>query len=613
MKKDDMAKKVLLKLLSISPTNREYILMLVGIFDTEKNEQAAIGLLTKLAKTTNDPAIKMMLGERYMWIGDNEESLQIFTALKESYPENPLIYRYLGDLYSSDGNNLNAIESYLKNADLDSENYYPHMRLGEIYRYEDRKKLSNKELDTALNLLERGKIDLTARIARARIYGLLGKKDESNKEYNALLAENPNNIEIVTSYVETLIEEKAYKKALSLAEEYRVKYPKNYALLVSLSRIYSSTYRFNDAEEILSGLLEKYPDDPNLKISSAYLAYDRGDWYRAYPEFEALAKKYPHNKGIQTTLDDLFMRYRPYIIAGFGLTRMGGDNRYGPYLKYTHPVNSEWSFEVGYTVLKDTANVVGFDPNFSIFTQALGAIAKYKPYRNLSFSVGMLNQLEGYDYAPAPIFLTNFEDPVYGRAELRFVYNRLFDDPVEALYFDGRTDRLHVFYENIFFERLIFTAKYRSNWYRVDGGKTDTGGGDDFGREDVAGAGLQIIILKKPEITIGYDFTYSKLHTVNNYLDIIPLIAESERHDILVNFHHEWNKWLITDLGGFVGDDPKRDLKLSKLELYGFNITQRVKVSKRLEILGHYEYSSEDLYNDTGKYQFANLEVLYRF
>jgi hypothetical protein len=110
---------------------------------------------------------------------------------------------------------------------------------------------------------------------------------------------------------------------------------------------------------------------------------------------------------------------------------------------------------------------------------------------------------------------------------------------------------------------------------------------------------------------VGYQFHFAYLHIVNNYLAIIPLIRFSEQHTVVAGFSHEWNRRFTADVGAFFGADPKRNI--SFFELYGFNVVARVRLSRRLEVSGHYEFSSESIQNTLGKYQYFGAGFLYRF
>jgi hypothetical protein len=270
-------------------------------------------------------------------------------------------------------------------------------------------------------------------------------------------------------------------------------------------------------------------------------------------------------------------------------------------------------FESGYSLNYNKSSIVPNDPNYSVVTHDIPMIARYKPHPTLRLSGGIMNQLVGSSYAPAGLFFLDWARSPWGQLAMLGEYNRVTNDPTSALAYDGRQDTAALAYENIFFRRLIFNALYSSIWYRVNSSKTPQNLGDEFGRRDVAEGGLQFIVLMRPQVRLGYNFRFSKLHIVNDYLDIIPLIVEEQRHLFNVAFYHEWNKWITTDAYGFMGHDPKRGASLANADLWGFAIYNRFKLSKRLEILAGYEYSSESLTDSTGRYQFVNVEVLYRF
>ncbi len=543
--------------------------------------------------------------------GNLEKAKKIFEELLVKTPNDPDVYKYLGDIYQASNDTAKAREFYAEYAKRMPSDYYAHYRLGEMARAKGDSAEAKKEFEEALRLMDSSLKDPAAKGARARMLALTGDIDESDELFGELLKENPDNIDVANVHIETLIDTKRAKEAEREAERFASKYPESVSIKRNLARAKIDLKKYDDAEIILKELMAQRPDDASLKTDYAYLHYDSGDWSTAGPLFDELALIYPESEDIRATQDDIFKLSRPYIIGGFDLRWIGDEKSYGPYVKYVHPIDSKWKFEADYSIDRNLATITGFDSNFSTFTNTVNLLARYKPHRSLELSLGPSNQFNGSSYVPGAIGGATFDDPVYGRADLGLYYNKLFDDPTSALYFDGKEHIVGVTYENTFWDRMILTALYSSIWYRVDGAKTGTGGGDDFGRQDQGGGILQFIVLHKPRIRVGYGFIYTKLHIVNDYTPMIPLIPESEFHSARVAITHEWNKWITTDVGGFVGADPKRDI--SMFDLYGFNIANRVKVSKRLELSGGYEYSSESIVNNVGRYQYFFVDFLYRF
>lgn len=606
-------KKVLIKLLTIYPYDKEYTLELLGIYDTEKNTSAAIALLKDLAFKLNDPNLLFDLSERYLWANDNESAKKIFEDLLAKNYTKPIIYRYLGDIYLSKPNFEQAELYFTKYKEASPKDYYAYYQLGEIFWATKRYDEAKKEFETALLYVPASTKDQSIDLHKAKMYALLGDKDFSDNIFKDLITLYPKNTDIINTFIETLMETKRYDYAFKVTNLYIPVFPQNFRLNRNLARLYAQKKKYTKAENIYASLLAKHPNDKSLKIDYAYLQYEMGNWYEAKPIFDEIAKLEPNNKDIQAVLDEIFKLYRPRLHWGMAMIKSGPEDRYGPYVRHVYPFNSKWTFDAAYTTNLDSTNVIGYDPNYNVTTNQLNTLMHYRPHYSTKLDFGVLTQMIDRHFAPAPIINADWQNGTVGRFNLYFIYNKRLNDPVSALYFNGKQDRLNTFYEKTFIERIYFMALYESNWYRVNGTKIGRGGGDEIGREDVFGGALIFLVHKKPDIRLGYNFNYSKLHVVNNYLDVIPLIRESARHDIIFTFFHEWNKWLTTDFGAFVGNDPKRQLYLKDLDLYGFRMSQRIKFSKRFEVLGNYEYSSEDILNNLGRYQRADIDFLYRF
>ncbi|MBT3182007.1 MAG: tetratricopeptide repeat protein [Deltaproteobacteria bacterium] len=546
-----------------------------------------------------------------------EKAEKLFKLLLKETPNDPDLYKYLGDIEMKKGEPLEAKKYYEKYIELAPNDYLGYYQLAEITRSEGSHKLSNEYYQKALDIINDQKatsLEPSIEATRARIIAILGNKEESDRLFSKLIEDNPSNTDLLITYIDTLVDTDRHKKAKKETLYYLDQDPKNYKLRRNLIRTSMETYDYKTADREIKSLRKEYPNDVNVMMDRALLYYDRKQWSKAKKLLEKLKKVYPKNQYIDRMLEDIFLNYRPRIIGGLGYIRTGGDDLFGPYLRYIHPINWRWTFETGYTVDINEANIPNIDPNYSSVTNIIDMAMKYKPHWAWTIGAGFEHQLVDDDYSLSPRMFFEYDHPLYGRAFLYYAYNQLLDDPVQSLYFDGKQDSLGFAYENFFFDRLGVFARYNSNWYRVNSAKTPANLGSQFGREDVAGVGFTVDVIKKPRIFVGYDFNYSKLHIKNNYLDIIPLIQESQRHDFLYGIRRDWDQQgHFIEAGGFLGHDPKRNLSLTDLALYGFNVTGRYRVTRRLEFLGHYEYSNESLQGNTGRYHAGFLEALYRF
>jgi tetratricopeptide (TPR) repeat protein len=70
LKRYDEAERVLKELNQIYPDDREYAEELANLYDAENNSAAAIAVLEKAVKRTDDVVLMKRLGEMYLWAGD---------------------------------------------------------------------------------------------------------------------------------------------------------------------------------------------------------------------------------------------------------------------------------------------------------------------------------------------------------------------------------------------------------------------------------------------------------------------------------------------------------------------------------------------------------------
>ena len=547
---------------------------------------------------------------------------QIFEELMEMTPNDPDIYRYLGDIYASYNDIDKAREFYKKYAEMRPQDYYPYYQLGTIYWDNNDKKRAKEAYGQSLERMPPippskdeplSKEDkLYADLATARMNAFLGETELSDQQFADLMEKNPGNEEVATTYVNTLIDQKRNEEALAFATSYLESNPKSYPMRSAMARAYVLDSDYDKAEPIIEDLIVEQPNNIDAKTQYAYLKQSKRQWFSSLPIFEELMRMYPDNPDIRAARDEAWRNTRPTLRWGGSFIRNGSDNHYGPYVDYYHPMNDQWAFNANWSLLRHTGVVPGFDPDYVAYTNIVSMMVLYKPYWTVTVGGGLESQMVDSNYSPAPHVLAIWDDPVVGWFRLDYIYNGLLFDPTSGLYFNSKKDSLLLQYSRTFYDFFILSAYYGSNWYYVDSGRTGLRLNNEFGREDIAGAGFQFMVHKRPDIIVGYAFDFSKLHVVNNYLPLIPLITDKQQHSPTFRIGYDWNKWVRTEVGGFFGYDPKRNLGVG--DLYGFDIANRVRISERFEISGWYYYSSErPTLAAPGRYQTGGLDFLYRF
>ena len=367
------------------------------------------------------------------------------------------------------------------------------------------------------------------------------------------------------------------------------------------------------AEKILKKLLKVDPLDIAVKTDLAYLYSTMKEYFSALPLFEELRDQYPDNKELQKTHDDLYKLTHPYLAAGVRWIRMGTDDSVEPYFRYHHPLSNAWWFEFEYGLNLDKANVAEFDPDFAIHANTVKTTANFRPSPLFDLTAIATHKIVDSKYTVSGHLIGNWEHPKLGRFNVDLFVTQRLALPASVVYFDTNKTGFQLTYEKAIANKAFVSAQYTSNWYAVDSNKTDTDMGDLFGREDVVRLSADLIVARKPEIRLGYDFSYQKFHVINEYSHLVPLIEESARNEFSVELYHDWTQKWRTEARAYMGHDHLRKLSIFSFDLYGFSLTNRYIISKKFEILGYYGFSNESQQLSSGQYQEFYLQTLYRF
>ena len=84
-------------------------------------------------------------------------------------------------------------------------------------------------------------------------------------------------------------------------------------------------------------------------------------------------------------------------------------------------------------MLRNTGNVVGFDPDYVAYSNVVNLMGYYRPFWSVLLGFGLENQLVDSNYSPAPHIMAIWDDPRVGRFGLDFIYNAIMYDPTERM------------------------------------------------------------------------------------------------------------------------------------------------------------------------------------
>jgi len=146
-----------------------------------------------------------------------------------------------------------------------------------------------KDIDAARKNFEKA-LDLDpdssdALFSLARLEQSLGSIDEALSRYQKIREKTPNNLSIAMLIAALLEQKSEYSKAKAIYKEVLAKRPDASAAANNLAFYYAehdpTKENLGKAEKLISPLLDKFKDDPNVIDTAAWIYYRRGDFKKA--------------------------------------------------------------------------------------------------------------------------------------------------------------------------------------------------------------------------------------------------------------------------------------------------------------------------------------------
>ena len=271
--------------LRLEPRNFAAAKLLAKALLQEKRFAEAIEMIKKiLEQAPTDIEMLGNLGLAYLGAKNNEEAQKAFALLIDLDPTNSKALAFLASL-TAQGDVKMAINLVQKQIELAPEASGHYMLLGDLL-------LRDKQPETALDAF--GKAQSLAPqnpqpyIIRARIMHALGKTDDAVKEFQDLLAKQPNSVpghmgmatllEIQKKYPEAKAE---YLKVLELT-------PDQPAAANNLAYLITQDENGDLGEALRLAMLAKQalPDDPHIADTLGMVHYKRDAYGLAISQFE---------------------------------------------------------------------------------------------------------------------------------------------------------------------------------------------------------------------------------------------------------------------------------------------------------------------------------------
>lgn len=303
--------------LEISPLNSDMHLKLAEILDRLDITDKAI--------------------EEYNLAFTDENSEEVMPALERlaninvaKYPDKAVSYLNLGAVYQRKGDFASAMTNYQKAQSLDSSNPVMKINIGSLYLVQGN---CQKAIDIFNEVILSHPKDKLAYLYKAKAYWQLKNYTEAVKNYeevlkidpkdaqaksemldsisnmadiqafsyfDKLIAQFPNDEEILKAYGNVLLKKKYFAKAVLQYQKVLVADGSDIGTYIALSQAYQGLYDFDNAIKTIDNGIFKNPDDKKLPACRAEILESKDDML-VKKAFELYSKK-DYVKAIETYL-----------------------------------------------------------------------------------------------------------------------------------------------------------------------------------------------------------------------------------------------------------------------------------------------------------------------
>ncbi len=415
------------------PANKTARLCYARAVGLNDNPEKALDLFIEMKKEyANDLEIKLNYAESLLWNKKFPEAKVYYTTLVAENPENFVAHLGFANTLSNLKEFENALLNVNKALDLSPGNGGALVSRKYIKLGFANEKVNAKQYDEAENFYDEILVDFPndkeTLLNKANLYLISKQIEKGNEVYKLLALENPNVALNGLSLLAHLNENDT--EALNLATESleKSKSVTDEKIIKQTNERYVQALIWNRkydlAEENITSLLEKYPNENWVLALSATLAIYKSDFKQSIKDYSNIlkndSKSFDGNLGIANayyasgeidnaynavfkTLDifknqndaigflkKLNAEHTPFLEEKLSYSFDNGDNTaFASLTQITFPTSTKWSFNTSYQFRKTDNKVTSANATTNDFT--LGTTYKFHPKVSFTMNAGVSN------------------------------------------------------------------------------------------------------------------------------------------------------------------------------------------------------------------------------
>lgn len=277
------AEQIFKEIFEKNPSDTEVAAMIAEILVWQKRYKEAIDYLEKALAGKKDTKTRLIMGQAFLYSGDNQKAKEIFAEILASEPGNAEAKAYLADACAYSKDFKRAIALY-REALGQKEDREIKRRLADVLSWAKRYGESLELYDELLAQKE----DQNIRLQKARVLGWSREYDKSLKEYKKILDIKYDDLIAMEMNAKACYWKGRVRGAIKGYSQLAARAPENTEALFDLSQVYSYQQMWNEAIESYNKILQFAPTHFRARegLEKALLISDRLMWNTGYDFLE---------------------------------------------------------------------------------------------------------------------------------------------------------------------------------------------------------------------------------------------------------------------------------------------------------------------------------------
>lgn len=597
----------------------------LNLFLEIKNYAAIIDLLaSKKNKSINDT---LLLSIAYEEIKDYLKAIRVLESIDGYISKNPEQLERLAYLYYSNGQKNKAIQTWIKLGEMPTLRFERIFLVGRelffLNQYHGAKKYlltaqkikandarvyyylseiawawqkKNEYKKWAQEVLKYNLSEQDPELIRQRykVLGRLSSPKDLKTIYGQVLQGMKQDQGMWEDYIVLLLEKGVVQTADLEIEKYRKNFPKeekNYSHFKS--SLFLKKEDYHKAISLLRSDMKKYPEDPSYALDLSYAYLQNKEWIKAK---EIAVRNYDLDPiRNQKMIQEIRKIYRPHVDLEFTLLDLGADEsmkwslNYEQYIKESLKLNLKSQFaRIQDQSINSQDEVYEFESSLT-----------YSPNFHWDLSLGLDYAHSDLRDALSPSFSVTYRPKSFLSLNVSAQYRVLRQDVARAILEGALQDQLGVSMEYQFKEKLYFRLNYEL-------AKTSLSGGAKA-YEQIFNPSLEWVFLRKPFLSLAYNYSYGKVYDQGLFLSRLNLIPEYSAHLLSLNFSHHFKDKLFFDTSVYLGGDDIRGIRPWLGENFGINSGIKWNLNTWLDLKVRYNYAKESLLGLSGDSHFVQF------